>query len=143
MKKLMIASVMGLVVLTNINSFAHNGTELTGNSIVPEKKVEEPFYIQEEVGQFPGGEVAFEKFIQKSIQYPAIAKAQGIEGKVVVALVIDETGAVNNVEVIQGIGGGCEEEVIRVLSAMPNWAPTKQAGHQVKMKRIFSFNFTL
>lgn len=135
--------MIGLVTLTNINSFAHNGTELTGKGVSPEKKVEEPFYIQEEVAQFPGGEVAFEKFIQKSIQYPAIAKAQGIEGKVVVALVIDETGAISNLEIIQGIGGGCEEEVIRVLSAMPNWAPTKQAGHQVKMKKVFSFNFTL
>lgn len=136
--------MIGLVTLTTVNSFATNGTELpvTGTT-TPAKAIEEPFYVQEVMAEFPGGEVALEKFIQKSINYPAIAKAQGIEGKVIVALVIDETGAVNDIEVIQGIGGGCEEEVIRVLSEMPNWAPTKQAGHTVKMKKVFSFNFQL
>jgi protein TonB len=103
----------------------------------------EPITHSEDMAQFPGGELELEKFVQKNVQYPRIAKEQGIEGRVIVALVIDENGAITDVELIQSIGGGCDEEVIRVLSEMPVWKPTKQDGKNVKAQKIFSFNFQL
>lgn len=96
-----------------------------------------------DLAQFPGGESELERFVQKNIQYPRIAKEQGIEGRVIVAVVINENGDITDIEVIRGIGGGCDEEVVRVLNEMPTWKPTKQDGKNVKAQKIFSFNFQL
>jgi len=138
MNKFIPITTLSLIV-TAIGSFAHNGTGIpTYVSFV-----ESPFTVQEEVAQFPGGELAFNQYVKKHITYPIIAKEQGIEGRVIVSVEIDENGKLTNIEVIQGIGGGCEEEVIRVLNEMPDWKPTMQAGHKIKAKKIFSFNFQL
>ena len=142
MKKMMFSLVTGMLLFTSLNSFAGNpgnDTTLTTQAIA----VEEPFSIQEETAQFPGGEKALQQFIYQNMQYPVIAKTQGIEGKVIVALEVDETGAFTHIEVLQAVGGGCEEEVIRVLNSMPHWTPSMQAGHAIKAKRIFSFYFQL
>jgi protein TonB len=136
MKNLVIITTISLT--TSIFSFATNGIGIPTNP-----SVEAPFMVQEEVASFPGGEQALQQYVNKYITYPTMAKQQGIEGKVIVSLEIDENGKVQEIEVIQGIGGGCEEEIIRVLSEMPNWMPTMQAGHQIKAKKIFSFNFQL
>lgn len=134
----MFVLVAGILFLTT-SSFANNGngTPVSGPG------GDASFVVQEEVAQFKGGEIALEKYVQSHINYPSIAKQQGIEGKVIVALNIDENGNIENISVLQGIGGGCEEEVVRVLSEMPNWAPTIQAGHYIKTKKIFSFTFKL
>jgi periplasmic protein TonB len=136
MRKLVIITVLG--VSTTLFSFAANGN---GTPITP--YVETPFMIQEEVASFPGGELALQEYVNSHVAYPMIAKQQGIEGKVIISLEIDENGKIQDIEVIQGIGGGCEEEVVRVLSEMPSWTPTVQAGHKIKAKKIFSFNFQL
>lgn len=147
MKHLMITTAIATFIFTSASSFAGNGnngnafssadTAITMNTVPSDG----PFTIMEENAQFPGGEMALEQFFRKNIQYPAIAKQQGIEGEVIVALEIDETGAVTNIEIVQGVGGGCEEEVVRVLTEMPSWKPTNQAGHAVSSRKLFSFTF--
>lgn len=143
MKNLMIASVFGMLAFTSVNSYATNGEGLTGGMTPKAVSVEQPFIIQEEIAQFPGGDAALNNYLIQHINYPTIAKAQGFVGNVVVSFVIDETGKVTDVEVVKAIGGGCEEEVVRVLTEMPNWKPTKQAGNNIKAKKLFSFNFQL
>jgi protein TonB len=135
MKKTMFLSAIGILFLTT-EIFAINGNGNKG-------PVEQPFVVKEEMAQFPGGELALQTYVKTQVNYPAIAKQQGIEGKVIVAIEIDENGEFQHIEVLQAIGGGCEEEVIRVLEQMPDWTPTLQAGHPVKTKKIFSFNFQL
>ncbi len=149
MKNQIIASAIGLVFMmtTSIHSFAINGPTLP-KTLGLEKNISFPttestFLVIEEDAEFPGGEEALMEYFDDNIQYPMIAKQQGIVGKVTVALTINESGTISNIEVIQGIGGGCEEEVIRVLSSMPTWKPTNQAGHMMKTKKLFSFNFQL
>lgn len=139
----MIASVFGMLTFTSVNSFATNGEGLTKGITPTAISVEQPFAIQEEVAQFPGGDAALNNYLKQHINYPTIAKAQGFVGNVVVSFIIDETGKVTNIEVIKAIGGGCEEEVVRVLTEMPNWKPTNQSGHNIKAKKLFSFNFQL
>ncbi len=138
MKKSMFVLVAGIIFLTT-SGFANNGngTSVSGPG------GDASFVVQEEVAQFPGGEMALQKYVQSHFNYPTVAKQQGIEGKVIVSVNIDENGKVENINIIQGIGGGCDEEVVRVLTEMPNWAPTIQAGHNIKTKKIFSFNFKL
>ncbi len=135
MKKVMFLSAIGILFLAT-PSYATNG-----NGKGP--TIEQPFVVQEEVAQFPGGDQALQQYVKNYIQYPTIAKEQGIEGRVIVSFEIDENGKLQHIKVIQAIGGGCEEEVVRVLTEMPDWKPTVQAGHNIKSKKIFSFNFQL
>ncbi len=144
MKTLAITLVLILITLTSMKGFATNGAPLQIYKAIPSNSQVgsvEPFRLYENVALFPGGDLALQKYIQRNMNYPLIAKQQGIEGKVIISMVIDEFGSVCDIEIIQGIGGGCEEEVIRVLLSMPDWKPTIQAGHYIKTRKLFSFDF--
>src|SRR5699024_8594215 len=64
---------------------------------------------------FSGGASAFVPYLNSNIQYPPSARASGINGRVLVTFVVEKTGKISNISVIQGIGGGCDEEAIRVM----------------------------
>ncbi|MCA1763438.1 MAG: energy transducer TonB [Cryomorphaceae bacterium] len=110
-----------------------------------EEEVEEEqvFSIVEEMPSFPGGDEALLKFLGKNIKYPAIAKDAGIQGTVYVTFVVDEKGNVNDVKVLRSIGGGTDEEAIRVVESMPKWKPGKQRGKAVKVQYNLPIRFTL
>jgi protein TonB len=92
----------------------------------------EIFKVVEEMPEFPGGAAKMMEFIQKNIQYPMTARENGIQGRVFVNFVIEPDGSITNVTAIRGIGGGCDEEAIRVVQSMPNWKPGKQRGVAVR-----------
>jgi periplasmic protein TonB len=81
--------------------------------------------------EFPGGEKAMYKYLGK-MKYPAYARDNGITGRVTVRFVVNEDGKVSNVEVLKGIGAGCDEEAKKVISTMPAWKPGKKNGRAVK-----------
>lgn len=83
--------------------------------------------------EFPGGMEALYKYLAENIHYPEQAKADKVEGRVYVRFVIEADGSVNNAEVLRGIGGGCDEEALRVVNAMPKWTPGKQRGEVVRV----------
>lgn len=101
------------------------------------------FIIQEELAEFPGGDTAMNEYFARNIEYPRLAKEQGIVGKVVVSFEINEKGMPENLIILQGIGGNCEEEIIRIIGQMPLWKPAIQAGHAIRTKKIMGFNFEL
>lgn len=92
---------------------------------------------------FKGGEQAWFKFISDNIQYPKLARKQGISGRVWIIFTIDEKGNVTDVTLARGIDGGCDEEAVRVVSLSPPWNPGTQDGVPVKVKFKFPINFTL
>lgn len=74
-----------------------------------------------------------EEYLVKNMRYPENAKEAGVEGKVIVQFVVDETGSTTNAKVTRGIGAGCDEEARRVVMAMPKWKPATYAGKPTKM----------
>lgn len=104
---------------------------------------EEIFIIVEQMPEYPGGEAALKEYIKDNIRYPAQAKEEFIEGKVFVSFVILPNGKVDDVKVIEGIGGGCDEEAVRVISEMPNWSPGYKEGVAVKVEHTVPINFAL
>lgn len=110
-----------------------------------EEKVDEPeiFTIVEKMPSFPGGEKALFKYLGDNIKYPAMAKDAGIQGKVFVNFVVNETGKITNVKILRGIGGGCDEEAMRVVKSMPKWNAGKQRGKAVKVSFNLPIKFTL
>lgn len=104
-------------------------------TIVPPKEIkkveEEPafFVAVEEMPELVGGL----KTLQTKIKYPEIAKRQGIEGKVLVQAIVDETGKVISTSTIKGIGAGCDEEAMDAVRNS-NFKPGKQRGKNVKVQ---------
>jgi len=108
-----------------------------------EIKEEEIFIIVEEMPSFPGGEVKMMEYLAKNIKYPQMARESGIQGRVFINFVVEPDGHVSNVKVMRGIGGGCDEEAIRVVKAMPKWKPGKQRGKSVRVSYNLPVNFRL
>lgn len=104
---------------------------------------EEIFTIVEEMPSFPGGEAKLFEYLGKNIKYPQIAKEAGISGIVYVTFVVDSNGNITEVQVLRGIGGGCDEEATRVVKNMPKWQPGKQRGKPVKVRYNLPIRFSL
>lgn len=103
----------------------------------------EPFAIVEVMPEFPGGAEAMFKYINRELKYPEEAVENGVQGVVYVTFVVETDGSVTGVNVLRGIGGGCNEEAVRVVSAMPNWTPGKQRGKEVRVKYNLPLRFKL
>jgi protein TonB len=109
------------------------------------KKVEEdiPFVIVEQNPEFQDGVKAMYQFLANNIKYPAVARESAIEGTVYVGFVVGKDGAIRDVVVKRGIGGGCNEEAVRVVKLMPNWKPGKQQGKPVSVAYTIPIKFHL
>jgi len=83
------------------------------------------------------------KYIANQIKYPAVARENGIEGRVIVKFVVDETGKIQNPKVLRGVSGGCSEEALRVLNKMPKWKPGRHGGRNVKVYFTLPIYFKL
>lgn len=93
--------------------------------------------------EFEGGMEALYKYLAENIQYPEQAKADKVEGRVFISFVIEPDGTVSNAEVLRGIGGGCDEEALRVVQGMPNWKPGMVDGKPVRVHYNIPITFKL
>lgn len=106
-------------------------------------KASDVFTAVEQMPQYPGGMEVLSAYLSENIIYPEAAKDQSIQGKVFVNFIVDTDGSVDDVKVLRGIGGGCDEEAIRVITAMPEWIPGKQRGETVKVSYSLPIKFVL
>ena len=102
-----------------------------------------PFVIVEQMPQFPVGEKEMMKFIYDNFKYHLLAQKMGISGTVIINFVIDGEGQITNLKVSRSIGGGCNEEAIRVLEKMPHWSPGRQGGKTVRVSYSVALKFHL
>jgi protein TonB len=93
--------------------------------------------------EFPGGYNAIPSYISKNIVYPEKAKKEKIEGRVFVNFIVEKDGKVSDVKVLRGIGGGCDEEAMRVVREMPDWTPGMQDGQAVRVSYNVPIVFAL
>ena len=122
---------------------------------------EEIFKVVEQMPRFPGCEnepggqqekaaCAQKKlleYIYKNIKYPAIARENGIQGRVVIQFVVEKDGTISGANVVRDIGAGCGEEALRVVHSMNNmpqkWTPGRQRGQAVKVQFTLPVSFKL
>jgi len=104
---------------------------------------ETTFLVVEEMPQFPGGEQAMFKYIGKQLEYPEEAKREGIEGRVFIEFIVEKDGSISNVQVMRGIGHGCDAAAKEVIENMPDWIPGKQRGKAVRVEYRMPLKFTL
>lgn len=108
-----------------------------------EEEADQVFMIVEENASFPGGMSEWNKYLKKNLEYPRQAKRMGIEGAVFLSFIVDKEGVISDIQVTRSIGGGCDEEAVRVLKESPRWNPGKQRGRAVKSRMQFRIVFKL
>lgn len=108
-----------------------------------EEKVEEVFTIVEELPEPIGGEKAFLQYLADNLEYPRTAARLGVTGRVFLKFVVEKDGSLTDIQVMKGIGAGCDEEAVRVLASAPKWKPGKQRGVPVRVYKIIPIYFLL
>lgn len=116
----------------NAGGSTTNGGEGTGGDLGLGTEVYGTEFL-EAMPEFPGGMSAWAKFLTKNLNYPTMAVETGVSGKVVVSFVVEKNGEISNLKVIKGIGGGCDEEAMRVIKKSPFWKPGMQNGRAVRV----------
>lgn len=111
--------------------------------VVEVEKEDAAFINVEQQPDFPGGLRELAKFLSNNMKYPLPAQRMSIEGKVALTFIVSKTGEISNIEVLKGIGFGCDEEAIRVVKLMPRWNPGKQSGRAVPVKFTLPITFAL
>ena len=92
---------------------------------------------------FPGGPAELMKWLGSHVQYPAIAQENGVQGRVIVAFVVEKDGSVTDVTVVRSVDPSLDKEAARVVRQMPKWIPGKQNGAAVRVKYNVPVTFKL
>ncbi|AKP49863.1 energy transducer TonB [Cyclobacterium amurskyense] len=108
-----------------------------------EEKADEIFDVVENMPTPPGGMEGWNKYLSKNLKYPTQARRMGIEGTVYVVFVVNTDGSIQDVGILRGVGGGCDEEAVRVVKNAPSWEPGRQRGRPVRVKMRLPIRFKL
>ena len=102
-----------------------------------------PLDIAEVMPQYKGGLQAMARFVQRNLKYPAVARRMETEGLVYVSFIIDTNGRVIEAKAIKGISKECDEEAVRMVSAMTDWLAGRQGGVPVMVRMVLPIRFQL
>ena len=124
----------GLCVSTDEPDFGEDVFDYEGIVEVDDDYDEPPMMglLTEEMPEFPGGMDSLQAFLAREIQYPQVAKDNGISGTVLVEFVVEEDGRVTNAVVKVPLFPECDKEAWRAVMSMPKWKPGKNMGKPVR-----------
>lgn len=113
------------------------------NPLLIIEEADEVFDVVEQQPNPSGGISGWNTYLAMNLRYPLEARKRGVEGTVILVFEIHTDGSIHNVEVLRGIGGGADEEAVRVVSNAPNWEPGRQRGRAVKTRMRLPIRFKL
>ena len=118
-----------------------------GKGVVEAPKKEEEdwdktFTKVEIESDYPGGQGAWLRYLQKNLQYPQDAIDNEIQGTVTVQFIVDKEGVVSDVEAIAG-PNELRGEAVRVIKRSGKWEPAVQNGRKVKSYKKQPITFRL
>ena len=93
--------------------------------------------------EFPGGTQALLEYMRTHIRYPADAREQDIQGRVLVVFIVNKDGSIAEPEVVKSVSPSLDEEALRIISTMPKWNPGMQRGKPVRTRYTLPVNFRL
>ena len=138
--------VMGAAVLEEVvvttQETSRKPVSLTSPSGQP-ANTNKIFTKVDHVPEFPGGIKALFQYLNQNLSYPIRAKQANVSGRVFVQFVVTETGEIRELRILKGIGFGCDEEAVRVVSKMPDWIPGKQNGKPVSVQYNLPIQFSI
>ncbi|MEJ6981209.1 energy transducer TonB [Pedobacter sp. P351] len=81
------------------------------------------FSLVDVTPEFIGGQKEFARYVENNLKYPQAARQGNIQGKVYLSFIVEKDGRLTDIKIKQGLGGGCDEEAIRLLRNSPKWKP--------------------
>lgn len=136
-----------LLVVVYVDKKRYLTREIDYVSHLPDEPVQyddkNVYVIVEEMPQFPGGDLALQKWIARSVIYPSEAYKLGITGRVFIGFVVDEQGCIRDVKSMRSKYPLLEKEGVRVIRNMPRWKPGRLKGKLVKVSYTVPINFDL
>ena len=76
-----------------------------------------------EEAKFPGGGMKEIEFVFANAKFPEAIKVYDIKGEIILRITVNELGEISNIQVLRGLGYGCDKELVRIYKAMPAWEP--------------------
>jgi protein TonB len=131
--------LLALFICTSISIQAQNNAGIN-DSIISDSTI---YYIVDILPEFPGGELKLNEFIRENLVYPEKALKMNIQGRVYISFVVEKDGSLTNLEILKGIGYGCDEEVLRLVKSMPKWIPGYEEGEVKRFQYYLPAEFKL
>lgn len=104
---------------------------------------DEPLPAAQVQPEFPGGAAALKKYLNDNLRYPPIPRNQGIQGRVIVAFVVNKDGSIVDITVMKALDPYLDKEAVRVVSAMPKWKPGTVQGRPVRVRYTIPVQFII
>lgn len=82
------------------------------------------------------------QFLYSNMKYPAEAKERDIQGTVRIEFIIETNGHVSNIHILNSVGGGCDNEAIRLIQET-RWIPGTKNGKYVRCRNMQDITFTI
>lgn len=119
-------------------------TDKAASEPVKRKPAKAAFTFVEQMPQFTGGKEALMKYLQSNVRYPQQARQRHLQGSVLVRFLIDSNGNIGQVQTTgPALGGGLDEEAVRIVKSMPRWHPGRQNGGPVDVWYTLPIKFVL
>jgi len=119
-------------------------SEITDERSDPKKVFTGKVYdLVDEMPSFPGGLEELYKWIDNNVQYPAVARENGIEGRVILKFIVEKDGSLSDSTVIHSVHPMVDREALRLVGQMPKWNPGKRAGIPVRVRYCLPIKFKL
>jgi protein TonB len=103
--------------------------------------ISEEYDLLDQFPAYAGGDGQFRDYLKTHIKYPQKAIDSHVSGKVFASFIVEKDGTFSNLEILKGIGYGCDEEVLKVLRNMPAWSPGKIGNQSVRVKMVIPVAF--
>ena len=134
--------------ILNLEDDANLGVEVMDYvSEVEDEVVEEesiPFALVEKKPSFMGGDAnTFSAWVNQHLEYPEVARENGVSGRVMLQFTVNPNGSVTDVKVLRGVDPALDKEAVRVISSSPKWEPGRQRDRAVKVTYTFPVVFQL
>jgi tonB family C-terminal domain len=126
-----------------IRSGSHQEVVVVDEMPVPKEDPDRIYETVEQAAEFPGGVEGLMKFIADNLRYPAAAKENGIQGRVMVQFVIKKDGSIGQVNIVRKIDPECDAEAIRVIKTLPKFIPGKMNGRPVNSRYVLPVTFKI
>ena len=141
---ILMVPVILLAILAISSCAAKKKTQVAKTEIAPPQPPEDiPFVVVEEMPLFSGGDSALLAYIANNTKYPALAKTNNIQGRVIARFCVNKAGVVDRVSILKGVDPELDNEAIRVVSSLPAFIPGKQGGKPVSVWYMVPITFTL
>ena len=122
--------------------FYLNGKLVSGNCYTESQQDTTHFAFDVEATYY-GGADSMQRWIQQNLVYPQEAIELNEQGRVYVSFIIEKDGSVSTVRIERGVSESIDQEVKRLIAAMPNWIPGEFDGYKTRTKMRLPLNFSL